>query len=142
MEILMTARAAQLEDLDRTRDAHVAALNANDADAWVACFAPDAVQMPPNDAPNIGTDVIRAWSGGMLAAFRAEFSLDIDEVDLAGDDWAFERGTYTIALTPKAGGTPICDTGKYLTIYRRQTDKSWLMARDIWNSNNSLPGQQ
>jgi ketosteroid isomerase-like protein len=77
----------------------------------------------------------------MLAAFRAEFSLDIDEVELAGDDWAFERGTYTIALTPKAGGTPIRDTGKYLTIYRRQADHSWLMARDIWNSNNPLPGQ-
>jgi uncharacterized protein (TIGR02246 family) len=138
----MTVRAAQLEDLDRTRDAHVAALNANDADAWVACFAPDAVQMPPNDPPNIGTDDIQAWSSGMLAALRAEFSLDIDEVELAGDDWAFERGTYTIALTPKAGGTPIHDAGKYLTIYRRQTDHSWLMARDIWNSNNPLPAQE
>jgi uncharacterized protein (TIGR02246 family) len=137
----MTALAAELEDLDRTRDAHVAALNANDADAWVACFARDGVQMPPNDPPNIGTDCIRAWSSGMLAAFRAEFSLDIDEVELAGDDWAFERGTYTIALTPKAGRTPIRDTGKYLTIYRRQTDHSWLIARDIWNSNNPLPGQ-
>jgi uncharacterized protein (TIGR02246 family) len=137
----MTARAAQLEDLDRTRDAHIAALNTNDPDAWVACFAPDAVQMPPNDPPNIGTDHIRAWSSGMLAAFRAEFSLDIDEVKLAGDDWAFECGTYTIALTPKAGGTPIRDTGKYLTIYHRQTDHSWLMARDIWNTNNPLPGQ-
>lgn len=137
----MTARAAQLEDLDRTRDAHVAALNTNDADAWVTCFAADAVQMPPNDPPNIGTDDIRTWSSGMLAGFRAEFSLDIDEVELAGDDWAFERGTYTIALAPKAGGTPIRDTGKYLTIYRRQADHSWLMARDIWNSNNPLPGQ-
>jgi uncharacterized protein (TIGR02246 family) len=141
MEILMTVRAAQLEDLDRTRDAHVAGLNTNDADAWVACFAPDAVQMPPNDPPNIGTDGIRAWSSGMLAAFHAEFSLDIDEVELAGDDWAFEGGTYTIALTAKAGGTSMRDTGKYLTIYRRQTDHSWLMARDIWNSNNPLPGQ-
>jgi hypothetical protein len=97
--------------------------------------------MPPNDPPNIGTDDIRAWSGGMLAAFSAEFSLDIDEVELAGDDWAFERGTYTIALTPNPSGTPIRDTGTYLTIYRRLTDHSWLMARDIWNSNNPLPGQ-
>ena len=107
----------------------------------MACFAPDAVQMPPNDPLNIGTDDIRAWSSGVLAGFRAEFSLDVDEVELAGDDWAFERGTYTIVLTPKAGGTPIRDTGKYLTIYRRQTDHSWLMARDIWNSDNPLPGQ-
>ncbi len=50
----------------------------NDAVAWVACFAADAVQMPPNDPPNIGTHDIRASSSGKLAAFRAEFSLDID----------------------------------------------------------------
>jgi uncharacterized protein (TIGR02246 family) len=137
----MTARAPHLEHLDRTRDAHVAALNAGDPDAWVACFARDAAQMPPNEPPNIGTENIRAWSSGMLTAFRAEFSLDIDEVELAGDDWAFERGTYTIGLTPKSGGSPIHDNGKYLTIYQRQTDRSWLMARDIWNSNNPLPGQ-
>jgi uncharacterized protein (TIGR02246 family) len=137
----MTARAPHLEDLDRTRDAHVAALNAGDPDAWVACFARDAAQMPPNEPPNIGAQNIRAWSSGMLTAFRAEFSLDIDEVELAGDDWAFERGTYTIGLTPKSGGSPIHDNGKYLTIYQRQTDQSWLMARDIWNSNNPLPRQ-
>ena len=137
----MTPRAPQLDDLDRTRDAHIAALNTDDPDAWVACFAPDAAQMPPNEPPNIGADNIRAWSRGMLAAFRAEFSLDIDEVELASNDWAFERGTYTIALTPKAGGSPIRDTGKYITLYRRQADDSWLIARDIWNSNFGRPGQ-
>ena len=59
----MTLPAPRLEDLDRTRDAHIAALNTNDPDARVACFAPDAVQMPPNDPPNIGTESIGAWSG-------------------------------------------------------------------------------
>ena len=137
----MTVHAPQLDALDRTRDAHVTALNTDDPDAWVACFAPDAAQMPPNEPPNVGIQNIAAWSRGMLAAFRAEFSLGVDEVELSGEDWAFERGTYTIALTPKAGGSPICDTGKYLTIYQRQTDHSWLMARDIWNSNNAVPGK-
>lgn len=60
----MTVRAPQLEDIDRARDAHVAALNANDPDAWAACFAPDAVQMPPNDPPNIGTKNIHPLPGG------------------------------------------------------------------------------
>jgi uncharacterized protein (TIGR02246 family) len=137
----MTVHAPQLDALERTRDAHVAALNTDDPDAWVACFAPDAAQMPPNEPANVGIEDIRAWSRGMLAAFRAEFSLDVDEVEFAGDDWAFERGTYTIALTSKAGGGSIRDTGKYVTIYARQTDDSWLVARDIWNSNNPGPGQ-
>ena len=130
----MTAVANQLEAIDRTRDEHVAALNANDADAWVRCFTADGVQMPPNDAVNIGVENIRAWSKGMLSAFRVEFSLDAEEVELAGERWAFERGGYTIALSPAAGGAPLRDSGKYVTIYERQADGSWLMARDIWNS--------
>jgi uncharacterized protein (TIGR02246 family) len=130
----------ELEALDRTREAHVAALNAGDTDAWVACFAADAVQMPPNYPPNVGAGNIRGWSGGMLAAFRAEFALSLEEVQVAGADWAFERGTYTITLTPKAGGDPIQDVGKYITIYQRQADSTWVMARDIWNSNNPHPG--
>jgi uncharacterized protein (TIGR02246 family) len=99
----MTVVANVLEAIDRIRDSHVGALNANDADAWVSCFTPDGVQMPPNDAANIGIENIRAWSTGMLTAFRAEFSLDVDELELAGDGWAFERGGYT--GLPKFVGT-------------------------------------
>jgi ketosteroid isomerase-like protein len=101
---------------------------------------PHAVQMPPNYPANVGADAIRGWSGGMLAAFRAEFSLSPEEVQPAGTDWAFERGTYAITLTPRAGGDAIRDAGKYITLYQRQADGAWLMARDIWNSNNPLPG--
>jgi uncharacterized protein (TIGR02246 family) len=136
----MTVQASELEALDRLREAHVAALNTGDADAWAACFTVDAVQMPPNYPANVGTEEIRGWSGGMLAVFRAEFSLSPEEVQLAGADWAFERGTYAITLTPRAGGDPIRDAGKYITLYQRQADGAWLMARDIWNSNNPLPG--
>ena len=136
----MTAVAGQLAAIDRTRDRHIAALNANDAEGWVRCFTADGVQMPPNDAANVGIENIRAWSTGMLSAFRAEFSLDVEEVELMGDTWAYERGGYTIALTPTAGGGPLRDVGKYITIYERQADGAWLMSRDIWNSDQQ-PGQ-
>jgi uncharacterized protein (TIGR02246 family) len=132
--------ASELQALDRLRDAHVAALNTGDVDAWVACFTADGIQMPPNFPANIGTDSIRGWSSGMLGAFQAEFSLSPDEVEAAGEEWVFERGTYTITLTPKAGGGAIQDVGKYITLYQRQANGSWLMARDIWNSSNPPPG--
>ena len=135
----MAAQGNELEALDRLREAHVAALNAGDGDAWAACFSADAVQMPPNFAANVGADAIRGWSGGMLDAFSAEFSLSPEEVQLTGDDWAFERGSYAITLTPKGGGDPIQDDGKYITLYQRQPDGAWRMARDIWNTNNPLP---
>ena len=63
-----------------------------------------------------------------------------DEVNLTGANWAFERGTYKITLAPRTSGPPISDAGKYITIYHRQADGTWVMARDIWNSSNPLPG--
>jgi ketosteroid isomerase-like protein len=65
-----------------------------------------------------------------------EFALDVEETQFAGEYWAFERGAYDITLTPKTGGRPIRDTGKYITIYSRANDGQCLIARDIWNSNN------
>jgi uncharacterized protein (TIGR02246 family) len=136
----MSVGATEAQAIDRTREAHVAAVNNGDVDAWVAGFASDGVQMPPNAPANIGRDNIQGWSAAFLGAFRAEFSLAPEEVQIAGADWAFERGTYKITLTPKAGGEPVGDAGKYMTVYQRQPDDSWAMARDIWNSSNPLPG--
>ena len=138
----MTGHATELANLDKTRQAHIAALNAGDADRWAACFAADAVQMPPNDPPNAGAESIRAWSGAFLAAFAVKFSLRLDEVTLTGADWAFERGTYAITLMPATGGAPVRDAGKYITIYQRHADDTWVIARDIWNSNNPPPPGQ
>jgi uncharacterized protein (TIGR02246 family) len=136
----MSMEATEAQAIDMTREAHVAAVNSGDVDAWAAAFANDSVQMPPNAPANVGRDNIQAWSGAFLGAFRAEFSLAPEEVQIAGADWAFERGTYKITLIPKAGGEPIQDAGKYITVYQRQSDDSWAMARDIWNSSNPLPG--
>ena len=54
--------------------------------------------------------------------------------------WAFERGGYTIALASKAGGEPIRETGKYITKLGRRSDGTWVIARDIWNSDAPASG--
>src|SRR5919198_18124 len=100
------------------RDAHVAALNAGDADAWIACFDRDSVQMPPNEPANVGIDRIRAWSHGFLSAFHVEFSVAPVDVDVVADR-AIERGAWEIAMLPRGGGEPMRDAGKYVTTYRR-----------------------
>ena len=125
---------ADVEAINHVRTTHIAALNDGDVNAWVAAFTNDGVQMPPNAPANLGRESIRAWSQAFLAPFRVEFTLAVDEVQVAGD-WAFERGTYTITLTPKASREPRQGIGKYLTIYQRQPGGAWGMARDIWNSN-------
>jgi len=125
--------------IDRTRQAHLAALNSGNADAWADAFTADGVQMPPNAPANAGREAIRPWVRGFLGAFSVEFALSVAEVHTAGE-WAIERGAYTITITPRSGGAPIDDSGKYITIYRSQPDGTWLMARDIWNSDRPMPG--
>jgi uncharacterized protein (TIGR02246 family) len=130
---------ADLRAIDTVRDAHVAALNRNDSGAWTAQFADDGIQMPPNVPANVGKVMIESWSHAMLSRFRVEFTLSVDEVRVLGD-WAFERGGYTISLTPPEGTAPVRDSGKYITIYERKPAEPWRMARDIWNSSDPAPG--
>ena len=101
------------EAINNVREAHIAALNDGDVDAWVAAFTDEGVQMPPDAPANLGSESIRAWSQAFLAPFRVQFMLFVDEVPVAGS-WAFERRTYKINLTPKAGGEPIQDISKYI----------------------------
>ena len=130
---------ADLRAIDTIREDHVAALNAGNADAWVAQFAEDGVQMPPNAGANVGKAMIGSWSRGLLGHFRVQFALTVEEVRVLGD-WAFERGGYTIGLDPAAGGPAMQDAGKYITLYRKTPADAWRMARDIWNSSNPPPG--
>jgi len=134
------ATESAVHAIDKAREAHVAALNSGDAAGWVAGFTDDGVQMPPGFPANAGTAAIRAWAQGFLAQFDVGFDISPNEVQVVSPDWAFESGTWEIALTPKGGGEPMRDAGKHITVYQRQADGTWAMARDIWNSSNPPPG--
>lgn len=136
-----TGSEADLKSIDNVRDAHVAALNAGDAQTWAAQFTADAVQMPPHAPANCGRSKIASWSQAFLDQFRVDFALAATEVRILGD-WAFECGNYTIGLTSNAGGPQLQDAGKYVTIYQREAEEKWRMARDIWNSDNPPPSMR
>src|SRR5215470_13433514 len=108
-----------LRAMDRVRQAHVAAVNSTNAEAWIAMFTEDGVQMPPFAPANIGKKMMINWVRGFLDVFAlAEFALSVAELQVIGD-WAFERGTYTINFTHKASGNVMPDVGKYITIWQR-----------------------
>ena len=45
--------------------------------------------------------------------------LAVDETRTAGDV-GFERGRYTMTITPKAGGAPMKDEGRYILLLQKQ----------------------
>ena len=135
---------SDLAAINSLRDEWIAAVNADDLEAQLAAYADDFVLMPFDGNAIVGKAAVREAAEqaaqGEASERLAEFSLSIDELVVAGD-WAFERGTSRIVLSGGEGET-IEDSGKGITIYRRQSDGSWKMARLIFNRNNPPPASE
>jgi ketosteroid isomerase-like protein len=58
--------------VDQTRDQHVAAVNAGDAEAATGVFGPAGVFLPPGQPALEGTPAIRAWFTHVFANFRVQ----------------------------------------------------------------------
>ena len=130
---------ADVEAINSLRDEFIALDNASDAAGLASLYANDAVLMPPNEAAVTGKQAIESWFQNTFDQFTTEFTVASEELEVVGD-WAFDWGAYMTALTPRAGGEPTEDRGKYIVILRKQVDGSWRIVRDIWNSDNPPPG--
>ena len=95
--------------------------------------------MPPNAATVQGREAIQKFWGDFVDAYRVNIALKAEEVEGHGD-LAYSRGRYTLDLTPKAKGPAAAhDEGKFLTIFRRQPDGTWLLAVDMYSSDLPVP---
>jgi uncharacterized protein (TIGR02246 family) len=125
-----------IDDLQKQVDDAIAT---GDTERYVGLITDDAVLMPPSGPPVVGRQAIRSWSEAIAKRFRITKYLPVnDELVIAGD-WAFRRATFSWTVTPTAGGDSIQDSGKFIILYKRQSDGSWRVARDIWNSNTPTP---
>ena len=125
--------AADTAAINALRDAWVTAYNAADADAVANLYTEDAVDMPSQQPTASGRAAVRDLMASQFATGTAVATVTSDEMQLMGD-WAFDRGTFTVNITPAAGGDPVMTGGRYIVILRRQADGSWKLARGIDNS--------
>ena len=95
--------------------------------------------MPPNSAAVEGRGAIEAWLKA-LPVVITEADGEALEVGWAGG-LAYVRGTYAMSMTVPSVAQPVRQEGKFLEIYARQQDGTWLLARDIWNANAPPAGR-
>ncbi len=120
-------------------DEATAALNPGGGDI-VDLDTEDAVVMYASEPAAIGKEAIRARQQIFNDQATAEETRSVEEVVVSGD-WAFVRWTGTGTVTPKYGGESSEFNRKGITIFQRQTDNSWKIARVIWNSNQRDVGE-
>ena len=128
------AQVSDEEAIAGLLEEYFAALNAGDADGYLACFTDDAVWMPPDEPAIVGKEAWLEENPDPFTTFDLDLTLTLDEVVVPGD-WAFARGTVTGTFTA-AEGEPVQVSGKNLWILQRQSDGSWKVWRSIRNSNN------
>ena len=114
----------------------IAATKAYDVEALAALWTEDIVALPPGAEPVIGKEANRKLlEAGRAASARfetLEYEQDWQEIRVV-HDFAWERGVFTGAVRPKAGGDVTRYRFNVLRILQRQPDGSWLVHRTIWN---------
>jgi ketosteroid isomerase-like protein len=127
---------ADIGKIDEGTQAFVKGALGKNWGAVAALYTDDAVLDPPH-APGLkGRAAIKTWLEQFppLTAFKAN-----NQIVDGRDDLAYVVGTYTMTIAPPGAPGPITDSGKFVEILRKQSDGSWLIAVDIFNSDLPIP---
>ena len=112
---------------------YLKAINDGDIATLSSLTTEDHIMLAPGRPPIVGKQANDAANSRAFQQFKIDEAWLPLETVVAGD-WAYQRGTFTVAATPKAGGDARTTRGNFLRIYRRQSDGSWRMIRDMFNA--------
>jgi len=119
--------------VDKVRLAFNAAYSAGDAKALAGLIDRDAVFLPPTgEQAIIGAQKIAARYAAFFEKTRSAFELQPGKVQVCGQ-WAFLNGPWQRKDAARQGGSMMQHGGYYLMVFKKQSDGSWKIARDIWN---------
>ncbi|MDR3095804.1 MAG: SgcJ/EcaC family oxidoreductase [Paraburkholderia sp.] len=131
IELFWRWRLQMGSDERAIREVHttwIDAVNTGDLVRLLALMADDAVFLNPGRAP-LRRD---GFPVGFVAAHqqsRIRCISELEEVVIVGEV-AYTRCRDSLSVTPRAGGEATQLAGHRITIYRKQPDGRWLLARD------------
>ena len=116
--------------IERANSAFADAVQRGDSAGIVANYADDAMMMMGGTPAWRGRSEIAANAPKTFKS--ATVKLTTNGVDVGGD-YAIETGSYELTAAPP-GGKPVTDKGKYVTVWKKQSDGTWKIYRDIANT--------
>jgi uncharacterized protein (TIGR02246 family) len=108
-------------------------INAGDIDRVLRVMADDFEIMLPGQ-PGLTGERARDMFRDLLGQNTASVDPWSNEEIILCGDWAIQRLTYNVTFTPKTGGAGVTEHGDSLHVFRRQSDGTWRMAKDISTS--------
>lgn len=102
-------------------------------------YADSASVLPPNaEMVSKTPDMRKVWTDMLTPETTLSWTPGNIEVAASGD-LAYDEGFYLMS-TKVAKGKPVLDRGKYLTVWKKQSDGSWKAVADMWSSDLAAPG--
>src|SRR5262245_3399213 len=100
-------------------------------DDFMKLYAPDAVFITGSGKRIIGQQAIRDLTRKAMDAFTSDIQLRSLNTEFSGE-LAYDSGNYRETVTATADGRKTPVEGDYLTIYRRNSNQSWLIVQQVW----------
>jgi uncharacterized protein (TIGR02246 family) len=124
------------QDIENAEKTWVEAFNAGDGKAVAACYGENGRLLPPNESIVQGRTALETFVQGYLDT-GAKVSFDLIEV-YETHDVCTAVGKYEMTF-PAGFEGPDHDSGKFIEVWTRQKDGSWLLQDDIFNSSLPVP---
>lgn len=112
---------------------YLKAINDEDIATLSSLTTDDHIMIASGRAPLVGKAANDEANGRVFKQFDIVETWTPVETVVDGD-LAYQRGTFTVEATPRAGGNTTKTSGNFLRIYRRQPNGEWRMTRDMFNS--------
>jgi ketosteroid isomerase-like protein len=130
----------EIENVRRTLAEFRDAVNAGDGAKIYAMTAEDFEFMAPGQSAMNG-EAARAYLSGLVSGFRADLKPFTNEQIIVCEDYAIQRYTYDLTLTPKDGGAPIVQRGDGIHIFQRDSAERWQLTKDIFTTVASVTAE-
>jgi uncharacterized protein (TIGR02246 family) len=115
-------------DIREVHSTWISAVNAGDLPRLLTLMTEDTVFLNPGQAP-FGRQGFRDGFSAAHERFRIRCISELEEVIVVGEV-AYTLCRDSLSMTPRAGGETTELAGHRITIYRKQPDGRWLLARD------------
>src|SRR5664279_6470174 len=116
------------QEIREVHSTWISAVNAGDLVRLLTLMVDDAVFLNPGQPP-FGRDEFSANFSAAHQQIQIRCNSELEEVVVVGEV-AYTRSRDTLSVTRGAGGNATQLAGHRITVYRKQPDGRWLLARD------------
>lgn len=100
-------------------------------------YSDDAVSALGGASEHSGRAAILAAAARNMSAYAFTVTLDVSELELAGDT-AWATGDLRLNATPRTSGAARENAGRYMVVFKRGADGRWRIHREMHYSQASL----